>query len=60
MSELSSLYGVRPTVIFTWENEFLKRSDELFSKHGPMSEIDFKKGCQEFYAKIGELEMQRE
>ena len=45
LSELSARYGVHPTVISAWKNEFLKRSEELFSKSGP---------------KIGELEMQRD
>lgn len=60
LSELSARYGIHPTVISTWKNEFLKRSEELFSKHGPKSEADFEKERQKLYAKIGELEMQRD
>jgi transposase-like protein len=59
LSELSARYGIHPTVISTWKNEFLKRSEELFSKGGP-SEADFEKERRELYAKIGELEMQQD
>jgi hypothetical protein len=47
-------------VISTWKNEFLKRSEEIFSKQGPRSEADFEKERRELFAKIGELEMQRD
>ncbi|MDD5537313.1 MAG: transposase [Clostridia bacterium] len=60
LSELSARYGVHPTVISTWKNEFLKRSEEIFSKQGPRSEADFEKERRELFAKIGELEMQRD
>ncbi|NLH29488.1 MAG: transposase [Bacteroidales bacterium] len=43
LSELSARYGIHPTVISTWKNEFLKRSEELFSKGGSPSEADFEK-----------------
>lgn len=51
---------IHPSIISTWKNEFLKRSEELFSKQGSKSEADFEKERQELYAKIGELEMQRD
>jgi transposase-like protein len=60
LSELSARYGVHPTVISAWKNEFLKRSEELFSKGVSPSEADFEKERRELYAKIGELEMQRD
>ncbi|MGE4542010.1 MAG: transposase [Bacteroidales bacterium] len=60
LSELSSRYGIHPTVISTWKNEFLKRSEELFSKSVTRNEADFEKERQELYAKIGEIEMQRD
>jgi hypothetical protein len=47
-------------VISTWKNEFLKRSEELFSKGGSPSEADFEKERKELYAKIGAPEMQRD
>jgi transposase-like protein len=59
LSELSACYGIHPIVISRWKNEFLKRSEELFSKHGPKSEGDFEKERQELFAKIGEIEMQQ-
>jgi transposase-like protein len=59
LSELSARYGIHPSVISTWKNEFLKRSEESFSNHAK-SEPDFEKERQELYAKIGELEMQRD
>ncbi|MDD3910344.1 MAG: hypothetical protein PHT78_12600 [Desulfitobacteriaceae bacterium] len=60
LSELNARYGVHPTVRSTWKNEFLKRSEEIFSKCGPKSEGDFEKERRELFAKIGELEMQRD
>ncbi len=50
LSELSARYGVHPTVISKWKKTFLERS----------SELDFEKERQDLYAKIGELEMQRD
>ncbi len=60
LSELSARYGVHPTVISAWKAEFLKRSEELFSKSDLESESDFEKERKELYAKISELEMQRD
>ena len=51
LSELSARYGVHPTVISTWKNEFLNRSEEIFSKQGPKSEADFEKERRELFAR---------
>ncbi len=60
LSELSARYGVHPTVISNWKKSFLERSDELFSKDPAPSAEDFEKERRELYAKIRELEMQRD
>lgn len=60
LSELSARYGVHPTVISKWKKTFLERSSELFSKEAPKGAGDFEKERQDLYAKIGELEMQRD
>lgn len=60
LSELSARYGVHPTVISSWKKSFLERSEELFSKDAPPKSEDFENERRELYAKIGELEMQRD
>ena len=57
---LSARYGVHPSVISAWKNEFLKRSEEVFSKSFSNSEAESEKERKEIYAKIEELEMQRD
>lgn len=61
LSELSSRFGVHPTMISTWKKEFLERSQDVFSKeNASRSETDFEKEKQLLHAKIGELEMERD
>ena len=60
MAQLSERYGINQTTISTWKNEFLKHSAEVFSKGPSKTEEAFEKERNELYAKIGELEMQRD
>ena len=58
LSELSRKYGIHPNMISRWKKEFLERAPELFDKpgHDKKEDVDLEK----LYAKIGQLEMERE
>jgi len=58
LSELAVQYGVHPVQISRWKKEFLDRAPELFDKpvHNKKEDADLEK----LYAKIGQLEMERE
>ena len=60
LAQLSERYGINQTTISTWKTEFLKHSAEVFSKGPSKTEEAFEKERNELYAKIGELEMQRD
>jgi len=56
--ELASKYRIHPNMISRWKKEFLERAPELFDKPGQekKDEADLEK----LYAKIGQLEMERD
>ncbi len=58
LSEIARKYEVHPNQISRWKNEFLERAPELFQKKfkEEHSDVDVEK----FYAKIGQLEMERD
>jgi len=59
--ELSRKYSIHPNLITRWKKEFLERAPELFEKPG--HDKDNKKedaDVEKLYAKIGQLEMERE
>ena len=58
LSELSMKYGIHPNMISRWKKEFLYRASELFDKPGHDKKEDT--GPEKLYAKIGQLEMERE
>jgi transposase-like protein len=58
MSELAKRFEVHSDLITQWKQEFLDRSSELFEKQ-PSVKID-EKEQEKFYAKIGQLEMERD
>ena len=58
LAELSKRFGVHPTMISKWKQEFLDRSAEIFQTNPP--EEDFEAERQKLYAKIGQLEVQRD
>ena len=58
LAELSKRFGVHPTMISKWKQEFLDRSAEIFQTSPP--EEDFEAERQKLYAKIGQLEVQRD
>jgi transposase len=58
LSELSKKYGIHPNMISRWKKEFLDRAPELFDK--PVQEKKEDADLEKLYAKIGQLEMERE
>jgi len=58
LSELSKKYGVHPNQITRWKKEFLERAPEIFEK--PQANENHDKEIEKMYAKIGQLEMERE
>jgi transposase-like protein len=58
LAELSEQYEIHPNQIQKWKQEFLSRSPEIFETKPP--EKDFESERNKLYAKIGELEMEKE
>lgn len=58
LSELSKKFGVHPNQISRWKKEFLERAPEIFDKSVSEKEDDTE--LDKLYAKIGQLEMERE
>lgn len=58
LAELSKKFEVHPNIISKWKKEFLERSGEIFETKPPekQAEVDLEK----LYAKIGQLEMERD
>jgi transposase len=58
LSELSKRYGIHPNMITRWKKEFLERSPQLFEKTHSADKDE--KDLDKLYAKIGQLEMEKE
>ena len=58
LAELSKRFDIHPQVISKWKQEFLERASEIFETKSPdkQSQVDLEK----LYAKIGQLEMERD
>ncbi|MEM6724859.1 MAG: transposase [Bacteroidota bacterium] len=59
LSELAQHFELHPNQISTWKQEFLSKADLVFSSTKPQADepqID----AEKLYAKIGQLEMERE
>ena len=58
LAELSKRFEVHPNMISKWKQEFIERSSEIFETSSPekQSQVDLEK----LYAKIGQLEMERD
>jgi transposase len=58
LAELSKKFEVHPNMITKWKQEFIDRSAEIFQTNAP--EVDFDSERQKLFAKIGQLEMERD
>ena len=58
LAVLSKRYELHPNLISKWKQEFLDRSSEIFETQAP--EINFEAEREKLYAKIGQLEMERD
>ena len=58
LSELSKKFGIHPNMITRWKKEFLERAPQLFDKTTQSDKEE--KDLEKLYAKIGQLEMERE
>ena len=58
LAELAKRYDLHPNVISKWKQEFIERSSEIFSGKAP--EENFEAERERLYAKIGQLEMERD
>ena len=58
LSELAKKYEIHPNQIARWKKEFLERAPQLFEKL--VSEKKDDTDLDKLYAKIGQLEMERE
>jgi transposase len=58
LSELSKKYEIHPNQIARWKKEFLERASQLFEKTASEKKED--PDLDKLYAKIGQLEMERE
>ena len=58
LAVLSKRYEIHPNLISKWKQEFLDRSSEIFQTQAP--EVNFEAEREKLYAKIGQLEMERD
>jgi len=58
LAELAKKYDVHPNMISKWKQEFEERSSEIFETKAPEKESD--EQLEKLYAKIGQLEMERD
>lgn len=58
LSELARKYNLHPNQISRWKKEFLERAPEIFDKQATEKKDDT--DLDKLYAKIGQLEMERE
>lgn len=58
LSVLAERFSVHPNMISKWKQEFIERSAEIFETPAPEKESEEK--LEKLYAKIGELEMERD
>lgn len=58
LSELAKRFEIHPNLISQWKKEFVERAGEIFSTKSPERQSEQEK--EKLYAKIGELEMERD
>jgi transposase-like protein len=60
LAELSSEFGVHPTMISTWKQELSKRASELFARGNKVPVADAQKVIDDLHRKIGQLQVERD
>jgi transposase-like protein len=60
LAELSSEFGVHPTMISAWKQELMKRADELFARGNKASADDAQRTIDDLHRKIGQLQVERD
>jgi transposase len=61
LAELSSEFGVHPTMISTWKHELMKRAVELFARGNKApADGDAQKIIDDLHRKIGQLQVERD
>jgi transposase-like protein len=60
LAELSSEFGVHPTMISTWKQELMKRASELFTRGNKAAAEDVQKIVDDLHRKIGQLQVERD
>jgi transposase len=58
LPELAKRFDLHPQMISKWKKEFFERSSEIFETRPP--EENFEAEKQRLFAKIGQLEMERD
>jgi len=58
LADLTKRFDVHPTMISKWKQEFIERSSEIFETQPP--EVNFEAEREKLFAKIGQLEMERD
>lgn len=60
LSGLAVKYDLHPNQISQWKQEFLEKSSQLFDQKRPTSASEPEVDVSKLYAKIGELQMERD
>ena len=60
LAELSSEFGVHPTMISTWKQELTKRASELFARGNKAPVEDAQRVIDDLHRKIGQLQVERD
>jgi transposase len=58
LAVLSKRFEVHPALLTKWKQQVVERSSEIFETEPP--EVNFDEERQRLYAKIGQLEMERD
>jgi len=60
LSGLAVKYDLHPNQISQWKQEFLEKSAQVFDQKRPASATEPEVDISKLYAKIGELQMERD
>jgi transposase-like protein len=62
IAEISSQYGIHPTMIHAWKRQLLESASELFERgsQSPAAEPEASAQIDELYRQIGKLQVERD